>query len=193
MTCIVGIANEGKVYMGGDSAITRGDVYAGTFGKVFSGLESKLIIGVCGSLRISQVTKLAFSSDNCDSSKIVPGDEEMFMTRCFVDALRDSLGKAGCLGQKDGEEYSARDTAWLVGVNGRLFYVDGYFGVGERADGFDAVGSGARYAMGWLYGHTVLGYKPVFKVEGALKAAAYFDEHVRPPFRTCVLEESDAE
>jgi ATP-dependent protease HslVU (ClpYQ) peptidase subunit len=182
MTCIVGVAQGGVVYMGGDSAIVRGDAYTSTREKVFRAAGGRLLAGASGGVRCVQVAKLAIASSFSAATEIVPGNEMEFVIKNFVGVLREALERGGCLGKKDGEEYAARETSWLVGINGRLLFIDSYFSVGERDTGVDAIGSGLKYALGSLWESRGLKLRPDSRILRALEAAAHFDEHVRPPF-----------
>ena len=69
---------------------------------------------------------------------------------------------------------------FLVGYKRRLYSVQSDFQVNEMADGFDAVGSGAEYALGAML--ALKGVPPVTRLKRALAISAHFNMAVVAPF-----------
>jgi hypothetical protein len=174
VTCICGVADGTLVVIGGDSASSNEghiDIDAGP--KVFQ--KGELLIGGSGVGRVGQLVQYVFQPPAS-----VPGQEVMeYMVKDFTRSLgrflkhedEDLLG-----GDKD--DYCQ----WylLLGLRGRLFNLCSHLDVGECAVGYDAIGSGANYALGSLA--TTEGQGPRARVEAALRAAERHDNGVAGPF-----------
>lgn len=171
MTCIVGIAQGGKVYLGGDSAGVGGwEVTHRADLKVFK--NGPMVMGFTSSFRMGQLLqhKLVVPARSAESI-------EQFLAVTFVDALRECLAGGGWLAK----EHVSREDAgtFLLGYAGRLFRVCDDFQIAESLDGFDAVGCGAPYALGALRG---LKGTPAKRLTAALETSAHFSIGVRAPF-----------
>jgi hypothetical protein len=174
MTCIVGIAEAGKVYIGGDSAGVAGlDLSVRADAKVFT--NGEFAFGFTSSFRMGQLIRYAFKPPKRHADQ----DVMEYMVTEFIGALRACLKDGGFATTKDGAEYAG---AFLVGYQGRLFVVDCDYQVGEAAVGFDAVGCGAQVALGAM--HVSAGKPARDRVTGALQAAEAFSAGVRGPFLT---------
>lgn len=173
MTCIVGIAVDGNVYLGADSAGVghRGDLHLRRDAKVFR--RGPFLIGFTTSFRMGQL--LRFKLDvpaQCDAV-----DTFEFMATSFIDAVRACLS-AGGFAEKEKERESGG--TFLVGYRGRLFYVDNDYHVGEDIRGVAACGSGDLIALGVLY--ATRSKSPKARLELALEAASAFNVNVQAPF-----------
>lgn len=178
MTCIVGIAADGKVFMGADSAGVGGwDIANRKDVKVFK--NEGLVIGCTTSFRMIQLLQYQLHPP-----KRHPDTDVMkYMVTDFIEAVRTCFRNGGFM-TKDKEAEAGG--SFLVGCAGRLFQVHGDFQVAERADGFDACGCGESYALGALAVMSASG--PVReRLEVALSIAERFSAAVRGPF---VFEEA---
>jgi hypothetical protein len=180
MTCIVGVAHQGVVYLGGDSAGIAGrnlDIRADP--KVFR--VGEFVMGFTDSFRMGQLLQHAFVPP-----PLVEGQElHRYMVTAFVDALRTMFKDKGFARDDNGTESAG---TFLVGVRGRLFAVCSDYQVGENAFGFDAVGCGEAPAKGALFATSRL--SPYARLTRALKAAEQFNTGVRGPFRFVQTEVS---
>lgn len=173
MTCIAGLVDEGRVWIGGDSAGTTGwDLTVRADRKVFR--NGPYVMGFTDSFRMGQLLRHGFAAPAPAES---PADLEEFMATTFIDAVRERL-KAGGWARKDSEQESGG--TFLVGVRGRLFEVESDYQVGERVDGYAAVGCGGQVAHGALFANR--GRLPVDRIVMALAAAERFSAGVRRPF-----------
>ena len=171
MTCIIGIVEKGKVYIGGDSAGVSGmDVTIRKDDKVFR--VGDFVIGGTTSFRMLQLLKYSFKPPK------VKGDLHKYMCTDFVDEIRKTFAAGGFL-EKDRD--SDVGGTFLVAYKGRLFEINSDFQVGEAKEGIAAVGCGARYAIGAAYALNGLGAKPIIKE--ALRISAHYSGGVRPPFK----------
>lgn len=172
MTCIVGILENEKVWIGGDSAGVGGlEITIRKDPKVFK--TGEFIIGCTSSFRMIQL--LQFSFDPPAPTKNHNLYE--FMCTTFIEKLRTCFKKGGFL-KKHYEQESGGE--FLVGIRNRLFKIDSDFQVSESIDNYASCGCGEAYALGVLYSTKSL--KPEERIKKALECSTYFNAGVRPPF-----------
>jgi ATP-dependent protease HslVU (ClpYQ) peptidase subunit len=176
MTCIVGLEDNGHVYIGGDSAGVDDDFGMETRldRKVFK--RHNMVIGFSGSFRIGQVLEHSLvipehPKDKSDMSYLV-GD--------FVDAVRECCKIKGCIKQSSTTDTS--EANFLMGYKSRLYTVHEDFQVGYNKAGYAAVGCGETYALGALFALHDSNVSPKDKIMCALRAAAFHNAGVAPPF-----------
>lgn len=172
MTAIVGVAHEGRVVIGADSAGVSGwDLVTRRDPKVFS--NGPFIMGFTSSFRMGQLLQYALIPP------LHPDDMDPFayMATLFVDAVRGCLKAGGYAKLENGVETGGH---FLVGYRGRLFEIDSDFQVGEQMDGYAAIGSGISVAHGALFATADL--PPAVRVQRALAAAERHNIGVRGPF-----------
>jgi ATP-dependent protease HslVU (ClpYQ) peptidase subunit len=177
MTGIVGVKTPQGVFIGGDSATTNDSglqtILAG--GKVFFIGEEKnrMLLGCTTSCRMMQLLHYELQLPAYEDGM----DVETYLVTKFVNAARTCL-KDGGFAQKEDEKESGGN--FLIGYRGRLFEVQNDYQVSEPTNGYEAVGSGAKFALGSLYATPHL--PPEQRIELALQAATYHNAYVRPPF-----------
>lgn len=181
MTAIVGVEHKGTVVMGGDAAFTDPNTHASTVlstEKVWT--DREWIFGSCGSFRIQQLIRYVM---------VVPqapdGDEDedsfyRFMVNHLIDAMKSTLADAGMIENHHEVETICDDSEFLIGVHGRLFFVQQDFSVVRSSTGYAATGSGIDLALGALHATPTLNAKT--RVRKALEAAAAHNAGVAPPF-----------
>jgi ATP-dependent protease HslVU (ClpYQ) peptidase subunit len=176
MTCIVGLAAAGKVFIGADSAGLAGlDMAVRADRKVFR--NGEFIIGFTSSFRMGQLLAVKLAPP-----KYHPDVEPWrYMVEDFVEAVRRCLREGGFSKKADEVESGGH---FLVGFRGRVFHIESDFQVGERVEGFDATGCGESFALGSLLetGRRIDLLEPRDRVLRALKAAETFSAGVRSPF-----------
>ena len=174
MTCIVGLIDDGHVYIGGDSAGVAGlDIYRRKDEKVFK-IRNEFIMGFTTSFRMGQLLRYSFEPTKIHQDT---GIFEYMVTE-FVEEVRKSFKRGGFL-EKDKETESGG--TFLVGFKGRLFRIEGDFQVGEVHHSFEACGCGQGFALGAMFsnGHIK---DPEKRIINALEAAQEFSAGVREPF-----------
>jgi ATP-dependent protease HslVU (ClpYQ) peptidase subunit len=179
VTCIVGVVEGDRVFMGGDSAGIAG--YALTVRadqKVFR--NGDFLMGFCGSFRMGQLLRYAFAPPKHPRRT----DVYRYMVTTYVDSVRDTLKKGGFARKK--EDVEEIDGSFMVGYRGRLFVVDEDYQITETVDGFAAIGCGQEIAQGALC--VTQGMDPRKRVRAALDAAERYSAGVRRPFAVQVLE-----
>lgn len=178
MTCIVGLVDNGTVYIGGDSAgssnwqlIIRKDA------KVFR--NGDFLIGACGSFRMIQLLRYAFKPPVYEKPLFDDSSEYLscYMATSFIDGIRECL-KSGGFAKKETEQESGG--CFLVGFQGRLFCIQSDYQVEEALCGYNAIGDGDDIARGSLYATQEL--QPNGRVLTALQAAQYHCTSVSAPF-----------
>ena len=176
MTCIVGLIDNNKVYIGGDScgADSNGDRSTRKDTKVFK--VGEFTVGYTSSFRMGQLLRFKFKLPKPprDNKKLYE-----YMVVKFVEELRKTFKKGGYGNiNKEGRDEGG---TFLVGIRYRLFTIFDDYQVAEKTDGFDSVGCGYPYALGSL--ESTRGNKPLHRILTALNVAAKFHGAVKGPFR----------
>ena len=171
MTCIVGLIDDGDVYIGGDSAGVAGtDITVMANEKVF--ISRDFIYGFTESFRMGQLLRYAFRPPPRKVS-LLP-----YMVVDFVTELRACFSAHGW--ERKEEDGADKGGCFLVGHAGRLFLVDSDFQVGESVVPYASIGCGEGFALGSLYASTVK--SPRGRVKQSLEAAGYHSVGVSAPF-----------
>ena len=172
MTCIVGLLDNGVVYIGGDSAgVTGYGLTVRADEKVF--INGDFVMGFTSSFRMGQLLRYSLKPP-----KYHPDiDLVEYMVTDFISAVRECL-KTGGYAKKDKEVEQAG--TFLVGFKGKLFKIDSDYQVGISALAFDACGCGENIALGSMYSNSSL--SPADRITLALEAAEQFSAGVRRPF-----------
>ena len=172
MTCVVAIAHNGKVYMGGDSAaVDEGNNLIGTRKEPKVFVRDDYIIGYAGSFRFGKIV------EHCPLPPVPEVDNlDHFLNISFVEAIRDAAESARL------DQASDIDSSQLlVGVRGRLFEFCEDWHLGEDRNNFNAIGSGSLIALGSLYS-TGRSKSPIARIKLALEASEALSPFVRRPF-----------
>lgn len=181
MTCVVGLVDNGHIYIGADSYCrTRwdgGHIMAEP--KVFH--RGPFIIGGCGRTRDSQLLEYALTVPRRYEGQ----DTIHYMCTSFGDAIRACIRNAGNLTVDKSEE--SMHSSFLVGYDGQLFEIGCDFSVLHVSEPYLATGSGWAFASGAL--HSMASLPPKERITKALEAAAHYNCYVRPPFT--ILSDTD--
>lgn len=177
MSTVIGLVQDGKVYMGADSFATTesGERRNIVVKKIFT--NGFYMIGFIGSVRTGQVLKPEYFE----------APENIYD---FPDRIRIQLEEKGCLATNSETQASMMESNFLVAtVEGKLYEILSDFQMNE-IDDFTAVGSGSTFALGSLY--TSRKIKDAKKrILRALDAAAFFDAASGPPFITEIFLEDE--
>lgn len=183
MTAIAGLIDNGKVWMGADSAAICGDQIQTIKESKIIKVNNQMLIGYSGSIRCGQLLR------HKEWLPVYCEDEDLMKYMCtvFVDHYIQLLRENHYFENKQEDDYG---DCLLCGISGRLFQVDCEFQVVEFDKEYAAIGSGAEYALGSLCsmtGHnstvsTEYKYDPGYIVEEALKVSAEFAAGVQEPF-----------
>lgn len=176
MTCIVAVKTETNVVMGADSFFGNYYNYSGKIDnpKIFFNENqiNKLLIGVCGSCRCSQILQFGWkrSNDKYDSPQ-----EYMYL---LINQIRNLLKNEGFAEIKNSQEEGGN---FLVAFDSHLFEVQSDYSFLEIG-GHVVIGSGIYLANGSLITSNKFAFSPQERVTLALEAAAENVTTVRPPF-----------
>jgi hypothetical protein len=176
MTCIVGLVDSGRVYLGGDSASVNTTTYglhARCGPKVFR--LGELAIGYTTSFRMGDLLAHAFKPPKMPKkTSALDG----WMVNELVESARSLFRARAYSSTRDGQEWGGE---WLVGVRGRLYCVGDNFQVARPLDGLHAIGCAADLAVGVLF--ATKGKASEARVRLALKVAERRSAGVRGPFK----------
>jgi ATP-dependent protease HslVU (ClpYQ) peptidase subunit len=176
MTCVIAIKEDGKVYMGADSAGTGGDFSQRTRNDSKLCKVGPFMFGFTTSFRMGQLLAHSFIAPDRDPRVSV----EKFMSTLFIDSIRSCL-KAGGFATKDNDAEVGGQ--FLVAYEGRVFQIYNDYQVAESVLDYEAIGCGSDIAMGSLHTsgqHTTMW--PKGRIVVALEAAEEFSAGVRGPF-----------
>ena len=172
MTCVVGLIEKDRIWMGADSAGVAGyDLTIRKDPKIFK--VQNMLIGFTTSFRMGQLLGLSFKPPK-HNPKI---DTYKYMVTDFIDEVRRCLISGGYIEIKDHKETGG---IFLVAYHGRLFKIDSDFQVGEEVKNFATCGCGEDFATGALY--ATVGMKPKTRILNALQIAEMGSAGVRGPF-----------
>ena len=173
MTCIVGLIDNGTVWMGGDSAVIRSrQLRRCVEPKVFR--NGHFLFGFTTSFRMGQLLAHVFKPPAPPSG----GRLERFLASTFIDTVRDCLSKGGFAKKTDETESGGE---FLLGIRSRLFCVYSDYTVSESPEEFNAIGCGAEFAMGSLFATAKMPARR--RVFTALRAAEHLCTDVIGPFK----------
>jgi len=174
MTCIIGLAEDNKVWIGGDSASGASNswtVRATTIKKVFQ--LPPFLMGCSTSFRMIQLLHYCLR----DLPEQTESGNMAYMVGIFVEHVRKLFKEKGFSKVDDNEETGGE---FLVGYRGKLYLIGSDFQVNGNRDGLDAIGCGARFALGAMKALEHL--PPRERILLSLEIAAYFSGGVMPPF-----------
>lgn len=174
MTCIIGLKQDGKVYIGGDSLTDFGyTVGECTDGKVFR--VNEFLIGSCGDVRFHQLVRygLAVRPQRDDESDMG------YLVLEFARALRECFKEHGLLKNADGTDSSSGSL--IIGYRGNLYLISHDFSCCHLNAPFVTIGSGQEVALGAMAALAV-DSDPVSRITTALTITAQFINSVRAPF-----------
>jgi ATP-dependent protease HslVU (ClpYQ) peptidase subunit len=167
VTCIVGVASDGKVYMGADRGLSSDhEIVSMTNSKIH--IRDKWIFGFSGSLGTGQLMEFI------NIPILNKGDDPYSILRLLiVEEFKSMVEKYGSLTTPEDH------CDFLIGANGRLFeFSTEDWGVAEIKE--SAVGSGSSFALGSLYSTTH--YKvPEKRVEKAVCSAIHYSPSCQGP------------
>ena len=186
MTCIVGLKDKktGKVYLGGDSATTKGaQRMIRAEPKVYK--RGEILFGGAGDSVVNQVLSHIAS----DPSVVENQDPLGYILNEFIPSFKSFLRQTNHLQIKD--EVATIPNEFLVAFRGELFSIGSHFDVFTSLDNYMAIGSGEEYALGSLYSTESSDLKPEERIFIALRAASKHDSYVGGPLQ--VIDEDGNE
>lgn len=174
MTAIAGIVQDGKVWIGGDSAGVAGyGLSVRADPKVFE--LDEFLIGYTSSFRMAQIIRYHVAPEPPKEGQ----SPFEYMVCSFVPLVRQAMKTHGYLKTEDGREEIGM---FLAGWRGRLFSIQGDLQVGENALPYAACGCGEDLVLGSLHTTNRYDIAPTTRIQLALEAAEAFSAGVRGPF-----------
>jgi ATP-dependent protease HslVU (ClpYQ) peptidase subunit len=168
MTIIAGVVADGRVYLAADSCSADGTRRVRqTEPKVWR--DGPCVVGVSGSHRLAQV--VCYHTSFADLN----GGALAWLLREYIPRLKQVTAELGGT-EKDGDT-TFLDGDIIIGYRDVLFWIDSECSVVPIATAFAAIGSGAPYALGALWGSNWVGNDTPTRTRltQAVKAAQFFD------------------
>lgn len=185
MTCIVGLIDGKKVWLGGDRAATDQGLNRTLLKepKIFA--KGDVGFGVCGLPKVMDALKhgieLPIQAD---------GDDKTFLVTEMVPAIREGLKKFDAAGPDNSPFGGSGEICFqgeiLIAYRGRLYRLQGNFQLVEGEEKFASVGSGSRLALG-SFEATKKTWGAKKRVLMALEASTK-NAGCAPPFDTLVIK-----
>ncbi len=181
MTCIVGLVDDDKVYLGADSFIGSCHSWKDNGGHKLFRLKDDFIIGCTSSYRM--IDLLTYKLHEWDGLHLVPNPVE-WMKTVFINKVKDLFKDEGFAVVENNVEEGG---FFLVGFRGKLFAIASDYCVIDQTRTGEAMGSGNDAALGSLYTTKNWRMKPENRVRIALEAAEAVVPTVRRPFNIEIL------
>jgi len=172
MTCIVALKDNGRIYMGADSAITFGNVILDlNIPKIHK--VGKFILGYAGHVKVGQIIKSNFIETEEQGKE---SDLEYIIKK--VGEIKTILNDNGIGHIENNQEWQSNDI--LIAYKKEMYRVGSWYSVSTFRHDYISIGSGEEYALGALYAGASL--SPRTRITQALEAAAKFSKGVCGPF-----------
>lgn len=177
MTCIVGLVDRGKVWIGGDTGASMLDGsqrQSWKNSKVF--IKENFLFGYAGDFRFGQLLEYAFEPP----PKVENQTDLRYLVTTFTDSLITTLQNSKFL--LEDKNSLPESNGFLLGYNGVLYEFQEDFAWGIPSSNYSALGSGSPYALGVL--HALYGSNQGAKtiITKALTASSVFCGSVLEPF-----------
>lgn len=183
MTCIAAaVDKDGTIWMGSDAVSCRDDaIRLGTRSKIFE--RGEFLMGSSGTLRVGQILQYLFEPPP------IKGDLDAYMVT-FANDLRVAIKEHGAEFETGNKTIEA-DGSFIIGVRGRLFALDGGYGIFSPRNAYCAIGCADQEALAAMFTVKSLfpdSYSGEQMVRWGLEAAAELDVNIRPPFTVMSLK-----
>lgn len=172
MTCVIGLVDKGRVWIGADSAGSSGwETRSVSTPKIF--VNGPFLIGYTSSFRMGQILQYQLKV----REQFQEEADHSFMASGFCEAVRHSLKDCGFAEVDKNKESGG---VFLVGYRGALYEMQADFSLLQYRDQFSAIGVGASYALGALAALEHL--PPEERIMRSLAITAGFCNGVDGPF-----------
>lgn len=174
MTAIVAVAEDGKVWMGGDSAGTGSlSIQTRADPKVF--INGDFIFGYTSSFRMGQLLEHSFTPP----TPYVGESGMAYMVNRFVPAVKRCLSDGRYESTSEGQDYGG---TFITGHAGEIYEIGNDYQVARVTQSYAACGCGCDLALGSLHTTQEYQFTPEERIYAALEAAAEYSNSVRGPF-----------
>lgn len=174
MSCIVGLVDKKKVYLGSDGIASTedGDMHPIHAIKIFR--RGAYLLGFAGSIRTGQIIQRA----SYKLPKNIWG---------WPDIIREQITEKGAMVTSEGQ-VQIQSSNFIIAHKGKLYELLCDFQINEvNEEGYTALGAGATIALGSLFTSKDLDFTPEERVYLALNAAAKFVTSCGPPYTIEVI------
>lgn len=151
MTCIVGVAIDGEVYIGADSVgatSSKKNTYEKP--KVFH--NDDFIIGYTSSFRMGQILEFSWEPPvreyNKEGTEFKIQDDYKYLVKKVVPSIQKAFEDNGY--DKKTNDGESKGGEFILGYNGNVYVVQNDFSVLQPSDNYISVGSGLHVALGSL-------------------------------------------
>lgn len=178
MTVIIGMAHEGTVYIGADSAGSDGwTLRSLATPKIFA--VGEFLIGYTTSFRMGQILHYHLALPARDEDET----DEHYVVAKFVEAVRSCLKDRGFTTVSNNVEEAGRA---LVGYRGHIYMMQSDFSIIRHANAIEAVGIGDKVALGAMLALDNL--EPEARIQRTLEIVGQLSDGVLPPYHVETLE-----
>ena len=169
MSCIIGLVDKKKVYLGSDGIASTedGDKHPVNAIKIFR--RGSYLFGYAGSIRTGQIVQR--------STYKIPTN-----IWGWPDLIREQITTKGVIFTTEGNG-ELQGSNFIIAHKGKLYELLCDFQLNEVNEiGYTAIGSGSTVALGSLYTSNGLDFTPEQRVYLALDAATQFVASCGPPY-----------
>lgn len=179
MTCIIGLAHEDKVYIGGDSMAADGWNQRETkLRKVFH--AGQFLIGYTSSFRMGQILQYHLAVRQQYDNET----DEQYMVIAFAETVRALLRDKGYARIESNNEEGGH---FVVGYKSEVYHMASDYQINHYADGLVSVGCGSQYALGAMLALSQIEPDPHKRILKSLEVSADLCNGVMAPFRVETL------
>lgn len=180
MTCIIGLKDENKIYLGSDSCISGAIETIIGIPKILR--RGEFLLGGAGSLRGLQLFQYSMSLPNIYEGE----DIYHYLINTLTHNMRQTFKTHGFLYEKDKHEMAKN--LFLVVFRGEIYQFDGSFAVTHSRENYTAIGCGTHFALGSLHATAHTNFDPETRIKLALDVASKYDGFVSPPYDILSIE-----
>lgn len=167
MTCIIGLVEDGTVYMGGDSRLNfGGSIETHPRGKLLR--KGELLIGTCG---------LSITRNLVEHVMVVPErpddiSDETYIVAHVIAVLHDLMHT---------HSLDFSESGAIIGYRQQVYRVSSDYSVTTNMHGVYCIGSGESLALGAMTALKDI-LPPTARILRALEIASEFNDGCAPPF-----------
>ena len=188
MTTIAAIQGDGWVVMGADTQSTVSEYKRLKMAndKVID--NNGILIAGCGMGRGMDLMQKAWVAPKPRKSRMSIDELDKWMAKTFIPQMRQLFIDGG-YDMKDDGEYAQHEGAFIVAVQGVVFYIDDDYSFDREARGVTTSGSGGDFAAGSLFKKDLSTIEKAKKqMEIAVDAAKEYDVYSGGETRIYVQE-----
>ena len=171
MTCIIGLEENGKAYVGADSMQVRGFNELMSSNKKIFRIDG-FIFAHTGYCKGSQIVKYLLDIPTPDEI------DERFMFTKIAEPMRLKMKEIGYSEIKDNQE--SHEDGWIVAYKDQVYVINSDWETSRQSSGLSVGGCGGYYAKGVML--ALKDVEPKKRIKKALEIASKCSVGVGPPF-----------